>query len=265
MCYNCGDRTHRWYKCTQPLKPALAAKKREWEQRVSQGKNNGNGYNGQSSFNNNGNNGQGNNNFNNGNNGHNGSNNFNFGNNGQGSNNFNNNNRMQQNHQQGFNNNRNQQVREVKLNIPEMKEVQLIEGIANCDVQIIDVANVDKTFNLIKSRKEHDEKIFCKFRGAWFEVEGKADTGACTTVCSMVHHQHVMIEKWEICGQNIVLRVADGTVHKVTHKCLLEVKINDTEIGIVESLAVNLEGWRNVLIGLDVLVQKGLVVNTKKC
>lgn len=247
VCWNCQGKGHIWHECTAlPLKPHLLIRLQQRKMRLAQQQ--GTGIQNQNQ-NTNVNNNQ------NGNNGQNG--------------NYGQNNGvlvetlvalLQQKNNLEVNSSvvskRNNEVEEFKLNMPTSKDAST--------VQVVQMNNVDNKFNLIKSRIESDEQLFCKKDDEWVKVRGKADTGACTTVCSLVHHKGVMLSLWDICGQSVVIRVADGTLHKVTQKCLLHIKINDTDIGVVESLVIDLKGWVNVLVGLDVLQQRGLVVKTKK-
>lgn len=274
-CWNC-DGNHRWQDCTVELKQSLKLKKASDEARAKEDKEKLLKQQGQSG--NGGNNYQSNNNGNYYNNGRNGNYRGGYRNNNYNRGNFGNRNWQQRPANEVFMEDLmsvlderygpecrteiNSAVPEevYQLNIPKRVKKEISE----VKQQIYEVNGIDSNFNLIRSKVEQKEQIYCRKDGKWIEVDGKADTGASTTVCSLHNHKHVMLHCWDICGQNIVLRVADGTMHKVMKKCLLEVKIDDTEVGHVEALAVDLKGWTSVLIGLDVLTLRGLVVKTKK-
>lgn len=132
-----------------------------------------------------------------------------------------------------------------------------------CNAIVYEINSMDSNYNLFRAKKGDREIISCKISNNWLRVEGRADTGADTTICSGVNHGNVILSRWPIFGVNVIVRVANGKEHKVVTKGLVEAKVDDTELGFIETLVVDMPEWKHMLIGRDVMKAKGLIVETK--
>ena len=74
---------------------------------------------------------------------------------------------------------------------------------------------------------------------------------------SLQNHGHLLLKQWRNKGNDIFIRTADGTVHKIHYIGVIDVKINDVDIGMIQTLLIDSASWKNLLIGKNVLIKHG--------
>ena len=89
------------------------------------------------------------------------------------------------------------------------------------------------------------------------------DSGSYTTVGSIHSHLKFCIYTWKLVGSDIRVRVADGERYSVVLKGLMNLRIDNRELGTTEVLLVDAPNWLTLLIGEDLLQHKGLSVQAR--
>lgn len=99
---------------------------------------------------------------------------------------------------------------------------------------------MDSKFKLYSAKKGEREVMLCRVNNNWFRVEERADTGADTTICIHVNQNDVILSRWPIFGVTVIVRVENRKEHTVEIKGLFEAKVNDEELGFIETLVVDM-------------------------
>ena len=122
--------------------------------------------------------------------------------------------------------------------------------------EFIEVASVSAT---IKTSGDLTDRIFLRTKGSYEEFDGKVDTGAQTTVLSLQNHANGCVVMWPRVNPLMVKLADKGLMLPVVMEAAIDLRINNTVIGLCRALVVDSKSWDNVLVGKDLLAFHGLI------
>ena len=113
----------------------------------------------------------------------------------------------------------------------------------------------------LRVQRETVDKIYSLVNGKSVLLAVKVDRGADTTCGSMqIHGEHCLF-KWPRPVPVVVSLADHGRVLSAKWEGLMDLKVNNTALGMVKVLLVDSSEWPNLLVGRDILKYKGLLKN----
>ena len=123
------------------------------------------------------------------------------------------------------------------------------------ETQYVDILSVDP-FKEPLFLGEKDQ-FYSLWNGTKEKIHNaKLDTGATVSICGPSHAKHIREQKYVT---PIMVRVADGTVHKVDKRGIVNLEVNGKDIGACEVYLCDVENWQAFLLGRDEIRKKYIV------